>query len=376
MNVKAFNNIRVLDCTTDDIGPIASEYLAMAGMEVVRVDNPNRERTRAEQYSFVANNLNKKCVRLNYDTPEGLAVLKEMIAKSDVLIENLTYAQIDRMGLTYDLLKESNPRLIVVSIKMYSRGSRWEDCPADSSILQAMGGACYITGLDEREPLNPGPNLADTSTCAFAATGAVAALIQRLDTGKGQLVEVSAQEAVIAHSRSAYEMYHEYGLNARPGNGFAYFREMAPQNLYRAKGDDSSADWITLGCPQNREFALFCRTIGREDLIEDPRFATPADRKRNIEELDALISDWTKDKDKNELMDLFLRKNRVVAGAVRSMAESIADKDLLKNGLIQKVETPELGEMWFPTYPANYADRKVEVEAPEWITVEEVAGNE
>ena len=369
---NVFGRYRVLDSTVDGIGPIASEYLAMAGMEVIRVEDPSVERTRGEKYEFVAENLNKKCVSVNYNTPEGLDLLKQLIGKCDIFIENLSFAQIDSMGLTYDALKEQFPQLIVVSIKPFSRGSKWQDCPADSAVLHNMGGATYITGLDEREPLLPGPDLADTSTCGYAAFGAVVALMQRMETGEGQLVEIATHETVIAHSRSAYEMFHEYGKNARPGNGFAYFREMAPQDLYPALGADPSAAWVTIGCPADREFDLFCKAVGKEELLADPKFCKSAARLKNIKELNAIISDWTEDQNKDDIADLLLRKNRVIAAPVRSMAENIADQDLVAQGLLQKVADPEGGEMWVPTYPAVYEDHKVKVTAPEWIDAEEV----
>ena len=193
MNEKVFSNFRVLDCTTDEIGSLASAYLAMAGMQVIHVDDPEAKRTRGEKYEFVANNLNKKVISVNYRTPEGLDLLKQLIGKCDIFIENLKFSEIDEMGLTYDALKEQFPQLIVVSIKPFGRNSQWADCPADSSIIHAMGGADYITGLDDREPMVPGPNLAEMSTCTYAAAGAVAALIQRLDTGKGQSVQGKTQ---------------------------------------------------------------------------------------------------------------------------------------------------------------------------------------
>ena len=372
MNEKVFSNFRVLDCTTDKIGSLASAYLAMAGMEVIHVDDPEAKRSRGEKYEFVANNLNKKVVSINYKTPEGLDLLKQLIGKCDVFIENLTFAQIDSMGLTYDALKDKYPQLIVVSIKPFARGSQWQDCPADSAVIHAMGGADYITGLDDREPMVPGPDLAEMSTCAYAAAGAVAALIQRLDTGKGQSVEIASHETIIAHSRSAYEMFHEYGKSARPGNGFAYFREMAPQDLYPTKGTDPNADWVTIGCPADREFELFAKAIGKEYLLEDPKFNKSAARLKNLKELNQIIADWTKQMTKEEIADLLLRKSRVMAAPVRTMAENIKDNDLLKEGVLQKVTGPEGEDMWVPTYPAVYQDYQVKVTAPEQVEVEEV----
>ena len=372
MNEKVFNKFRVLDCTTDNIGPLASAYLAMAGMEVIRVENPETKRTRGEQFEYVANNLNKKVVSVNYFTPEGLDLLKQLIGKVDIFIENLTFAQIDSMGLSYEALKNDYPELIVVSIKPFARGSQWQDCPADSSVLHAMGGADYITGHDYREPMTPGPDLAEMSTSTYAAAGAVAALIQRMDTGKGQGVEIAGHETVIAHSRSAYEMFHEYGKSARPGNGFAYFREMAPQDLYPTKGNDPNSDWVTIGCPADREFEGFCKAVGMENLLEDPKFSTSASRLKNLEELNGIISDWTRQRTKEEIADLLLRQSRVMAAPVRTMEENTKDQDLLNEGLLQQVKGPDGNDMWVPTYPAVYRDYKVKATAPVETSVEEV----
>lgn len=368
MKKEGLGTIRVIDFTTDEMGPVCSEYLALAGMEVIRVESPRKEkRTRNEKAQFVADNLNKKVVTIDTEQNEGKELLWRLIETADVFVENRRFKDIERLGFDYETAKERNPRLVYVSIKPFSRGSKWEDCPANEATIEAVGGATYLCGFPDMDPLAPGPNLPNISTCTFAANGAVAALVQREETGKGQLVEISAQEAIIAHSRSAYEMYHEYGRNARGGNGFAYFREMAPQDLYQAKLCEAGADasWVTIGCPNDSAFNKFCRITNREDMLEDERYSKSAARQENLATLNAEISKWAGQYDKYEIMDILLRQNRVTAGAAATIKEIAEDEDLRRLGIIQKINDEETGEMWIPAYPALFSDIEIKAHAPE-----------
>ena len=225
------------------------------------------------------------------------------------------------------------PVLYTLVLKPFSKGSKWEDCPASEATIFATAGASYLCGDPKDRPVPPGPNLPDLSTSVFAACGICAAVYQRENTGKGQYICVSQEESIIAHSRSAYETYYEYGGNVRAGNGFPSIRKMSPQDLYPTKGNNPDSDWITIGCPSDKNFSDFCNNVwNRPEMALDPRFSTANARQENIEELNAEISKFTLTKDKFELMDLILRKNRITAAAVMSIKELTESEELRKRG--------------------------------------------
>ena len=360
--IEGFSGINVIDFTTGDSGLICAEYLAMAGMRVIRIDSPHNNSLEEDRYSFIANNLNKHCVTLDVENSTGLELFQRLIEKADVLIENRSNGEMERLGIGYNNVKKLNPRLIYASIKPYAKGSPWQDCPADRFTVSAMSGATYLCGYMGGVPVEPGPDLPDVTSCAFAATGIAAALYQRELTGKGQFLEVSQQDSVIAHSRSAYESFHNNKRNIRVGNAFPTLPDMIPMELFKTKG--GADDWVIIGCLGQEMFELLCKAMEMPELITDPRFVDFAARSKNRDEIMEIISEWTSDKDKFKVMDILLRKNRVVCSAVYSLEECINAEDLRSMGFIQKIEDPECGDMWLPAFPAIYSEIEVNLRSP------------
>lgn len=365
METRSLSDFSVIDFTAGEYGATCTEYLALTGMNVIRVDKPTDEKlSAADKYVYIVNNLNKKCVTIDVDTDEGKDLLWKMIDKADVFVHNRKKNDIEALGFTYEIVKARNPRLIYVNIPPFSSGSPWQDMPATEATISAMGGGTYLCGYMGGVPVEPGPNLPNVSSCGFAAAGIAAALYQRELTGEGQYIEVSMQDSVIAHARSAFESYSNNGRNIRVGNAFPTVPSMVPMGLYPTKGDNDGEDYAAVGCMGEPMWKLLCTAMGREDLLEDPRFGDPNERSKNKDALEAIISNWTSQYTKFELMDLLLRKNRVVCSAVYTIKDVIEAEDLREIGLIQKIEDPELGEMWYPAFNAIYSDIDVKAENP------------
>jgi len=355
----------ILDFTAGDYGAACTEYLALTGMNVIRIDKPaDKEITKEEKYYFITGNLNKKCITLDAETPAGKALMWELIGNADALVENRQPGYMKEIGFDYESVKTRNPGLVYTSIQPFASGSPWAGRRATSSTISAAGGATYLCGQMGGIPVPPGPDLPDFSTCGFAATGIVAALYQREFTGEGQFIEVSMQDAVIAHARSAFEAYHNNKRNIRVGNAFPTVPDMIPMDLFRTKGDNEDEDWAVIGCLGEPMFAQLCKAIGKPELLDDPRFKDMASRAKHKDELTAILSGYAIKFDKFELMSYLLQKNRVICSAVHSIKDMIESEDLRETGLIQKVSDPELGDIWLPAFPAIYSDIEIKAKNP------------
>ncbi len=345
---------RVLDFTTAEAGPICSEYLSLMGLDVIRIDLPSaRNMAKDDAYFFVAENLNKKCITVNYETEDGKALLRKLIDKADVIVENRAFGFMEKLGCGYEEVKKTNPRLVWCAIKPYAKGSPWQDAAWNCTTVDAMGTATYLTGYIGGIPVEPGPQLSNLSACGYAATGILAALYDRENTGKGQYVEVSMQDAVIAHARSAFEKFSVNHIVTRVGNAFPTVPDMVPMNLFRTKGEGPE-DWALIGCMGEPMVKLLFHAMGRDDLLENPKFDTFEHRSENSQELEQIIADFAVQYEKYDLMELLLGKNRIVSSAVFTTHDVINAPDLREIGLVKKIEDEELGEMWLPACPGIF----------------------
>lgn len=343
-SAEGLSKYLVIDFTTDSFGPICSEYFALVGMNVIRVSKPLAQPGKQpDKIAFIANNLNKKCITLDYDTDEGLDILKKLIAKADVFVTNRSDDQLDCLDLDYNSAKQLNSSIVYVSLRPYAKGSPLDGYPASEMIIDAVAGVMYTTGSGNKEPLMPGPNLVDTSTCCYAAIGAAAALYDREESGEGRYIEVAQEESIVTHSRSNYEKLYGNGVMSRASGGGA------PHGAFRAKGEDQ---WVVLSVLLDGEFQKFCDMIGKSEYGTDPEFMGRANRVKREAEVTKLIEDYTTQYTRDENMALFLEKGRLTFGAVNGFGDLIKEQDLLDAGTIQCVNDDELGELWLPAYPS------------------------
>jgi len=348
MSEMGLGKYTVIDFTIPEAGPICSEYLGLMGMNVIRVDHPlTKEMDKDEKYYFVADNLNKKCVTIDYDTEDGRALLKKMLLKADVLVESHPFGFMEKLGLGYDDLKQLNPKLIYCSIKPFTKDSPWANAAWNPTTVDAMGGATYLTGYVGGIPVEPGPQLSDLSACGYAATAICAVLYKREETGKGEFIEVSMQDAIVAHARSAYEKFSLNGNVTRVGNNFPTLPEMVPMSLFRTKGEGPE-DWAMVGCMGDKMVEQLYEAMGKPELKNDPRFDTFDHRFENKDALIDIIQEYVLNWEKNDLMEFLLGEKRMVCAAVCTTADVINSEDLKKVGFVHEIKDDELGSMNLP----------------------------
>lgn len=368
----ALAGVKVVDLTQFEAGTSCTETLAWLGADVVKVEEPTRgdqgrhastDRHDADSYYFMLLNANKRSVTCNLKHERGRAVLRDLIEVGDVFIENFGPGVIERLGFGYEVVKEINPRIIYAQIKGFAPDGPYGNFLSFDMIAQAVGGALATTGELGHRPLKPGPTIGDTGTGLHCAIGILAALYQRQATGRGQRIEVAMQEAVINFSRIAYGSQLLWGKAPERNGNRSVLGTSAPSDTYPCKGGGQN-DWVFIYTSRasNHQWERLLRVMGREDLLDDPRFATPKDRVEHIDEIDALITAWTTQRDKVEVMET-LGHAGVPAGAVLDTGELMNDPFLRKRGMFATVKHPVRGEVTIPGWPVKMSDTEVPLSA-------------
>ena len=366
----ALAGVKVLDLTQFEAGTSATETLAWLGADVIKVENPeggeqgryaSRDRPDADSYYFLLLNANKRSITCNLKSERGKALLRAMIPQADVFIENFAPGVIERLGFGYDEVSRINPRIVYATIKGFGPGSRYERFLSFDMIAQATGGIMSITGEPDGRPIKPGTTVGDTGTGLHCAIGILAALYQRDRTGEGQLVQVAMQDAMTNYCRIAYATQaRDNAPCPRTGNQVV-LGTTAPSDTYRCKGDGPN-DYVYIYSSRagNAQWERLLKVIGREDLLGDPRFATPQARADHVREVDALVQAWCRDKGKYEVMETLGRAG-VPAGAVMDTMELSEDPNLRAREIFVTVDHPVRGAFTMPGWPVKLSRSHVPV---------------
>ena len=365
---KALEGIRVIDFTHDQAGPACTQMLAWLGADVIKIERPPHgdrarklwysDRADIDSYFFLLLNSSKRSVVLDLKTAEGKEIAQRLVREADVVAENLGPGVMDRLGLGYEAVKALNPRAIYASVKGFGSFGPYSGFKCFEMIAQATSGGMSITGEADRPPVVTGVNVGDAGTGMHLTIAILAALVQRQNTGRGQLVEVAMQEAVLNITRVKFTPTLTNGRPLeRMGNRSA---SGAYADLVRCAGAGSN-DYVYLMLPpDNAEpFQALVDVIGRADLLRDDRFRTPPARARHVEELTTIIESWTMKRDKHEVMRALAGRG-IPCGAVLDTAEVLHDPHLRERGMVFDLEHPTRGRFAMIGSPLRLSDSPVE----------------
>ncbi len=364
----ALSGIRIIDMTHNQAGPACTQILAFLGAEVIKLEEPKggdiarrnmRDRSDSDSLFFLVLNANKQSLTLNLKSDRGKALFRQVIAQSDVLVENFGPGALDRLGLGYDALKRVNPRLVYATIKGFGTYGPNAHFKSFEPIAQAMGGAMSVTGFPDNPPTYVWPAIGDSGTGMHMAIGILAALQQRHATGKGQHVEVSMQDAVVNLIRISLRDHQRNGApNPRTGNQLG---RTVPGTTYPCAPGGPN-DYVFIFA-QQQMWPAFARTIERPDLVEDSRFATEAARWENRAALEPIIAEWTQARTKHEVMRL-LGDAGVPCGACQDTGEVLADPHLKARDMIVDVDYPTRGTYQTAGCPIKLSDSPAAITRP------------
>ncbi|MCH9050227.1 MAG: formyl-CoA transferase [Proteobacteria bacterium] len=377
---KALDGIRVLDMTHVQSGPSCTQIMAWFGADVIKVELPGRGDITRQQLRdlpevdslyFTMFNCNKRSITVNTKTAKGKEIFSRLIAACDVLVENFAPGALDRQGFTWETIQEINPRIVYASIKGFGAGP-FVDCKAYETVAQAMGGAMSTTGWEDGPPTSSGAQIGDTGTGIHLLAGILAALYHREKTGQGQRVEVAMQDAVLNLCR--VKMRDQQRLANGPLDEYPNqdFGDVVPRSGNASGGGQPGTalrckpggpnDYIyTIIQPQG--WAPLMKLIGRQELVEDPDYATPEARVNRLDDVFAIVEEWTQTHDKFEVTRL-LNEINVPCGPILDMKDLIEDDSMAERGVVVEVDHPERGTFKTVGCPIRLSDSPVEVTTP------------
>jgi formyl-CoA transferase len=337
--------IRAVECGSLIAGPFCGQLLGDFGAEIIKVEDPgvgdpmrqwgHKVRGLSLHWPIIARN--KKSVTADLRRPEGQDLLRSLLARSDVLIENFRPGTLERWGLAFDQLGDLNPRLILVRISGFGQTGPYAPQAGFGSVGEAMGGLRYVTGEPDRPPSRTGISFGDSLAATFAALGTVLALRARDRTGRGQVVDSAIYEAVLSLMESVLPEW-ELGRYQRQRSG-AVLPGVAPSNVYPA----AAGDQVVIAANRDTVFARLAEAMGRPELARDQRFTTHDARAAHQDELDDLISEWTATLGADHLLQV-LRDAGVPAGLIYQSKDMLADPHFAARRAIVRLTHPLLGE--------------------------------
>ncbi len=366
----ALAGIKVLDLAQFEAGTSCTEALAWLGADVIKVEEPTLgDQGRAastdikgvDSYYFMLLNANKRSVTCNLKHEKGRAMFRALLEQADVVVENFSLGVIERLGFGWEELRKINPRIVFAQIKGFAPDGPYAKFLSFDNIAQSVGGALSITGEPDGRPLRPGITVGDTGTGLHCALGIMAALYQRQVTGRGQRIEVAMQDAVINFSRIAYASQALWGKAAPRVGNQSILGTSSPSECYRCKGGGpNDYCYIYTTRAGNHQWHRILKVIGRDDLLEDPRFASPEARWEHRKVVDALLEAWMVERTKVEAMTAFGEAG-VPAGAVFDTNELLHDPHLRKRGMFVTVKHPVRGDFTMPGWPVKMSESNVPV---------------
>ncbi|HOV29443.1 MAG TPA: CaiB/BaiF CoA-transferase family protein [Synergistales bacterium] len=361
---KALENIRVLDFTRVLAGPFCTMMLADLGAEVIKVERPQEgDDARSfgpfvgkESAYFMSINRNKKSICLNLKNRDAIAVVKRMIPKIDVVVENFRPGVMDKLGLGYEELRKLNPGLIYATSSGFGSTGPYSQLPAYDLILQGMGGIMSITGEDADHPIKVGSSIADIFAGVFCAIGILAALNHREKTGEGQMVDVSMLDCQVAILENAISRYFVSGENPVPiGNRHPSIAPFA--TLHTASG------FLNIAVGNDSLWEKFCQLIGKPELVKDPRFVDNDSRNRNWDSLKPILEDVLRKETKESWIER-LQAAGVPCGPINTIADVVKDPQVLHREMIVEIEHPVAGKLKMPGCPIKLSETPASVEKP------------
>ena len=326
-------------------GPMCTRTLAENGAEVIKVEPPGGDNSRnvpvikdGRSGYFVGLNRGKKSLSINLKKPAGLAIIKQMLPRFDVLVENFAPGVIGRLGLGYEMVKSINPAIVMCSISTFGQTGPLAPKTGYDYIAASYAGFINTLGFPDSSPVLPGLTMGDSMTAINSYGAILTALIYREQTGLGQHLDLCLLDSYFQCWDLAVESISLDPAQFKTTRSGSRSHNMPPSGLFKC-----GERYICMMAPHDHFWPRVCKAIGREDLISDPRFTTVAARYRNAEELFALLEQWFAATPAEEAMRR-LDENRVPAGLVLTVAEAMNHPHLRQRGTVRKVRDRILGE--------------------------------
>ena len=339
--------IRILDCSTILAGPLVCQILGDFGADVIKIEHPERpDVMRGHGRAIDGQGLwwkeigrNKRTIGLYLGDPQGAEVLLDLVRSADVLVENFRPGTLERWGLSWEVLREANPGLIFLRVTGFGQDGPYACRPAFGTLVEAMSGFAYMTGQPDGPPTLPAFGLAD-SIAGMAGVSAVTMALYHRDArgGEGQVIDLSLLEPIMNAVGPAPTVYDKTGeIQQRQGNRSS---NNAPRNLYRTSDDH----WVAISTSADAIAQRVMTLVGHPEVIDEPWFATGADRAAHGDLLDGYVGAWIGERTRDEVMAAFAEAGAAVA-PVYSAADLVSDPQVEALQMLIHVDDPDLGDL-------------------------------
>lgn len=361
---KPLAGLRIIDLSRVLAGPFAAMILADLGADVVKIEEPNfGDESRGfppfkDGFSayFISINRGKRSVTLNLKEKRGKEILKELVKKADILLENYRPGAMKRLGLDYEVLKEVNPRLIYAACSGFGQNGPLSGNGAYDLIIQAMGGMMSITGDKGGAPTKVGASIADLTAALYTTIGILTALHAREQTGLGQMVDVAMLDCQICILENAIARYVVSNEIPRPvGSRHA---SITPFQAFPTK--DS---YLVIGIGNEKLWERFCRSIKRADLVKDERFALNAKRNENYEVLNSILEGVFRSRTTEDWIRL-MEKDGIPCGPINTVDKILDHPQILAREMIAEIDHGSIGKLKMAALPIKLSATPGKVDKP------------
>jgi formyl-CoA transferase len=335
----------VIDLTRARSGPTCVRQLAEMGAQVVKVESREQDDFTRDEFDFQNLHRNKRSMTLDLKHPKGVEVLKRLVAKSDVLVENFRPDVKHRLGIDYETLSKVNPRLVYASISGFGQSGPYRDRPGYDQIAQGLGGLMSVTGLPGQGPVRVGIPVADLTAGMFLAHGVLVALLERERSGKGQWVHTSLLEAMVRMLDFQTTRWL-IGKEIPPQAGNDHPTGIPTGVFKTADGH------MNIAASGQHMYRRLCEALDVKHLIDDPRFKTPQDRSKNRAACNAELEKATSTRTSAAWVDI-LNKAGVPCGPILNVQEVFEDEQIRHLGLAVTIQHPRLGEQQVQNLPVT-----------------------
>lgn len=364
-NTYALEGITVLDFSQILAGPFCTMYLADMGADVIKIEKPNGgDDTRrygppfinGESAAFLTLNRNKRSIVLDLKSEEALGIARRMIEQADVMIHNFRPGVVDRMRLGYDEVHKINPAIVYCTVSGFGTTGPYAHKAGFDLIAQGMSGLMSVNGFPDMPPAKIGVPIADLNTGLFAANGILTAYINRLKTGQGQHVDASLLESGMAYT--LYESATYFATNEIAGPLGSAHRMIAPYQAFATKDG-----YINIGAANQNNWERMCRAVGRDDLLEDERFASGANRMVNIKDLTPIMEQTFSTETSAHWAEL-LEKAGVPSGPIYKIDQVYADPHVQAREMAVELDHPVAGHIRNIGVPVKLSETPGKVRTP------------
>lgn len=350
MNFGPLTGVRILDLSTMIAAPFGATLLGDFGAEVIKIEMPNRgDSLRSmgpfkdvEPLRWPALARNKQSLTLDLHGAEGQEILKKLVSKSDVVIENFRPGTLEKWGIGYEVLKEANPDLILIRVSGYGQTGPYAEKAGFGTPATAFSGFTYLHGYTDRPPISPSFSLVDYITGVYVAFATASALYYRdAKDGVGQMVDMGLYESVFRMMEFLVADYDQNGIVKERSPGLS--GHSSPAGTFQTKDQH----WIVLVTSSDRTFERLAAAMGREDMLKDDRFYTNKVRLENFDLTNSIVDDFVKSMNRDDLQTL-LDSYGVPISPINSIKDIFEDPQFKSRENIVEIEHPRLGSIKMP----------------------------